>query len=331
MALQTPLIGLMAGLASAALFASAATPTPLAVVLFYLAALPCYIAGLGWGHKTAAISGLAGSAVIGAVTGPIGAAVFGLTIALPVVVISYLALLARPAHEARGQAVAAAPPADANAVEWYPIGRLIMAMALLAAALACVGVLALGGTSATAYGEAFASLFERTVLKELGPDGPVAIDPARKGEVIALLSALMPAVTAFAWTLINVLNLWVASTILEKSGRALRPKPQFADMDIPGQWGLLLSISILLAMASGLIPILAGAVVGGLFAAYLVLGFVVLHAITRGNSLRPLILTASYTAVLLLGWVGVFVILLGLADAPFKLREKTRLTRNPPR
>ena len=43
------LLGAGAGLVSAALFASAATGTALAGILFYLAPLPICLAGLGWG------------------------------------------------------------------------------------------------------------------------------------------------------------------------------------------------------------------------------------------------------------------------------------------
>ena len=52
------LIGAGAGLVSAALFASAATATALAGVLFYLAPLPICLAGLGWGWMAAAIAAL---------------------------------------------------------------------------------------------------------------------------------------------------------------------------------------------------------------------------------------------------------------------------------
>ena len=57
--MPTPLIiGAGSGLVSAALFASAATATALAAVLFYLAPLPLFLAGLGWGTKAALVSAL---------------------------------------------------------------------------------------------------------------------------------------------------------------------------------------------------------------------------------------------------------------------------------
>jgi len=50
------IIGAGSGLISAALFASAATATALAGVLFYLAPLPICLAGLGWGGTAALVS-----------------------------------------------------------------------------------------------------------------------------------------------------------------------------------------------------------------------------------------------------------------------------------
>ena len=50
------LIGAGSGLVSAALFASAATATALAGVLFYLAPLPLCLAGLGWGGIAALLA-----------------------------------------------------------------------------------------------------------------------------------------------------------------------------------------------------------------------------------------------------------------------------------
>ena len=70
------LIGAGAGLVSAALFASAATATSLAGILFYLAPLPICLAGLGWGWIAAAVAALAGMVVVGGVLGLAPSAVF---------------------------------------------------------------------------------------------------------------------------------------------------------------------------------------------------------------------------------------------------------------
>ena len=133
----TPLlIGAGSGLVSAALFASAATATALAGVLFYLAPLPLCLAGLGWGGMAALFSALAGTVVIAASLGPATATIFALSIAAPTALLSHLALLSRPAPSPQGQAM--------NAVEWYPAGRIVGWAALIAGALAGILVLILG-------------------------------------------------------------------------------------------------------------------------------------------------------------------------------------------
>src|SRR4029078_6630174 len=95
------LIGAGAGLVSAALFASAATATSLAGILFYLAPLPICLAGLGWVCMPAAIAALAGMVVVGGVLGLAPGAVFAGAIAMPMAVLCYLALLSRPAAAPR--------------------------------------------------------------------------------------------------------------------------------------------------------------------------------------------------------------------------------------
>ena len=57
------LIGLGAGAASALLFASVASGSPLSVLLFYLAPLPILIAAIGWSHWAALFA--AGAAALG--------------------------------------------------------------------------------------------------------------------------------------------------------------------------------------------------------------------------------------------------------------------------
>jgi len=118
------IIGAGSGLISAALFASAATATALAGVLFYLAPLPICLAGLGWGGTAALVSALIGTVVVAASLGPATAAIFAISIAAPMVLLVHLALLSRPVATPQGQVI--------GALEWYPPGRLVGWAALIA-------------------------------------------------------------------------------------------------------------------------------------------------------------------------------------------------------
>ena len=110
------IIGAGSGLISAALFASAATATALAGVLFYLAPLPICLAGLGWGGTAALVSALIGTVVVAASLGPATAAIFAVSIGAPMVLlVASCAAVAARRHAAgtsrrRARMVSARPP-----------------------------------------------------------------------------------------------------------------------------------------------------------------------------------------------------------------------------
>src|SRR5262249_1641262 len=161
------LIGAGAGLVAAALFASAATATALAGVLFYLAPLPICLAGLGWGWLAAAVAALCGSVVAVSVLGLAAGAVFAGAIAMPLAALCYLALMSRPLIGPQGEAT--------GALEWYPIGRLVGWTAVIAGVLAAVMVLTLG-YDVDSYRDSIKGLLQNSALKELDRDGSVIND-----------------------------------------------------------------------------------------------------------------------------------------------------------
>jgi Na+-driven multidrug efflux pump len=66
----------------------------------------------------------------------------------------------------------------------------------------------------------------------------------------------------------------------------------------------------------------AGVLAASLSIAYAIVGFAVLHMITRGMGSRPFTLGSTYVAVLILGWPVLVMSLLGLADTAFDLRGR---------
>jgi hypothetical protein len=66
----------------------------------------------------------------------------------------------------------------------------------------------------------------------------------------------------------------------------------------------------------------AGVFAASLFMAYAIMGFAVLHAITRGMASRALALTGAYVAVVVIGWPILAVSMLGLAEAAFSIRAR---------
>jgi hypothetical protein len=91
-----------------------------------------------------------------------------------------------------------------------------------------------------------------------------------------------------------------------------------------------LAAAVALSFVANLAGVLSGVVAAGLLMAYGVLGFAVLHSITRGLNGRGFLLGGSYAASLLLGWPVLALCLLGLIEAAIGLRARIAHTRAPP-
>lgn len=131
-------IAIAAGAAAALLFTAAISVTTAFTLLFFLAPLPLLIAGLGWGLAVGLAAGAAGVVALAVAMGVTPAALFAATAALPSALVVRLALLNR--------AAGGASEGDAAALgrEWYPEGRIVLAIALLAATLTAVLLVSMG-------------------------------------------------------------------------------------------------------------------------------------------------------------------------------------------
>jgi len=314
------LIGAGSGLISAALFASAATATALAGVLFYLAPLPVCLAGLGWGGMAALFSALTGTVIIGAVLGPATAAVFAISIAAPTALLTYLALLSRPALTPQGQQVAA--------LEWYPPGRIVGWAALIAGLLAGLLVLFLGYDQ-DSYRDSIREILNQSALKELDRDGTLFTDE-NIANLSTVLARALPAAFAVVWLTITLFNLWMAGLIVDASGRALRPWPDLHALELPNAFLLVFAAALAAAFLPGLPGLLATGLAGALLFAYVLQGLAVIHVYSQGVPARGLLLATVYLGILLLGWVAVIVAILGLAEPLLGLRQRANRGATPP-
>src|SRR5262249_37430942 len=144
-------VGLGAGAAAALLFASVASFSVFATLLFYLAPLPILIAALGWTHWAGLIAGFAAALSLGLTLGFYLFAAFLIGVALPAWWLAYLSQLARPVG---GN--------GAMMLEWYPIGRLLLWAALIAAALVIVAIPSFGTDKETLQA-GLRTAFERAI------------------------------------------------------------------------------------------------------------------------------------------------------------------------
>ena len=308
------LIGISAGAATALLFASVASGSALSVPLFYLAPLPILIAAMGWSHWAALIAALVAAAGLAAVFGSLFFIAFLIGIGLPAWWLGYLALLARPT-------------ATPGGLEWYPIGHLVFWAAIIGAGIVIAGILTLG-TDLDNFRASLRSALERMLnIQAREPSNPA--DTAPQSRLLDILVAVLPPAAAVLATITNVVNLWLAERIVKVSGRLRRAPSDLSAMKFPVYAPALAAVAVAASFLSGIVGISAGVFVASLLMAYAILGFAVLHMITRGMGSRPFTLGSTYVAVLIFGWPVLVMSLLGLADSAFDLRGRATRRRGP--
>lgn len=319
--MQFGLIGIGAGAAAALLFASVTSGAWLSIPLFYLAPLPIMIAGLGWSHWAALIAALTGALALAVAFGPVFFFSFLAGAGLPAWWLGYLAMLARPLGNG-----------GAAALEWYPPGRLVVWAAVLGGLVVVVAIPNFGFDA-----ESFRAGLRQALTHILRVDTEVPTNAplttpgvSNTSRLVDFLVAAIPPAAAVLATITNVLNLWLAARIVTFSGLLKRPWPPLAAMTFPRTLAAALAIAVALSFVGSLIGIVAGVVSASLLMAYGVLGFAVLHAITRGMTSRIFLLGGVYAAVLVLGWPVLALCLLGLIDAAIDLRARIAPTRGPP-
>lgn len=298
---QIVLVGLGAGAAASLLFASVVSGSITAVFLFYLAPLPIAIAALGWGH----VSGLIAAAVATAAIAIFSGVFF---FAVPVIAfgawwLAYLALLARPARDP-----------GSGALEWYPVGRLVLWAGVLGTLVVAAAVPNFG-TDQESLQAALRKTYER-ILHD-----PSLID--------VLVVAVPPAAAVFS-TVTSLFNLWLAARIVKISGRLARPWPDLAALTLPPASAGLLAVAIAGSFLPDLVGVLLGAFAASMLMVFAVLGFAVLHAITRGVSGRAFVLAGVYSVAIVLGWPVLAMSILGLAETALDIRGRVARKRGPP-
>jgi len=152
----------------------------------------------------------------------------------------------------------------------------------------------------------------------------------RDQSLIDILVVAVPPAAAVFSTVTNLLNLWLAARIVKISGRLRRPWPELAALTLPTSSSGLLAAAIAGSFLPDLFGVLSGAFAASLLMAFAILGFAVLHAITRGRSSRAVVLGAVYAAAGILGWPVLAISILGLAEAAFNIRSRFARKRGPP-
>ena len=312
--IATVLIAMAAGFASALMFASIISGALISVLLVYLAPLPLMVAALGWGPLGATIGGIAAATALGAIFSLPYCMAFVVAVALPAWWLGHLALLGRPL-------AAGSAPADHDAaLEWYPVGRILIWIVV------------------------FATITTTAILLTMGFDAPTIQDTMRSAWMHLLepagaklsdrmLDALVTIAPTAACTVIAMaltLNLWLAAKITATSRRLHRPWPDLKSTALPPLTLAGLCVAIAFCFSGGLLAIVAQIVTAALMIAYMLTGFAVLHTLTLALKSRALWLGCTYLIVVVFAWAVLAIAILGIADAVFELRQRFLRGRPPP-
>jgi hypothetical protein len=299
--LQIVLVGLGAGAAAALLFASVISGSIAAIFLFYLAPLPILIAAVGWSHIAGLIAAASATGAVSLLSGTF-------FIAVPVIAfgawwLGYLVLLARPAVNGGG-----------GALEWYPVGRLVLWAAVIGTLVVAAAVPNFGTDQ-----ETLQSGLRKTYERLLND----------KALIDVLVVAVPPAAAVFS-TVTNLVNLWLAARVVSISGRLTRPWPELAALSLPMSAAGLLTAAIAGSFLPDLLGVLSGAFAASLLMAFAIVGLAVLHAITRGMGSRGVVLAGVYATALILTWPLLAISILGLAETLLNIRGRVARKRGPP-
>jgi Predicted membrane protein (DUF2232) len=314
------LIAIAAGCASALMFASIVSGALISLLLFYLAPLPLMVAAMGWGPLAATVGGISAATGLGAIFGLPYCIAFVVTVALPAWWLGHLALLGRPTTPSATSGNGAAPAAPV--LEWYPVGRILLWISGFAILTTLAALLTLGTDAAAITGS-----MRRGLLRIIGPR-----DAASAGETEQWVDALVmiaPMAAAIVTTITLTLNLWLAAKITATSGRLHRSWPDLKSTALPPMTLAALCVALAFCFSSGLLAIVAQTVTTALMMAYALTGFAVLHTLTLALKSRAFLLSCAYVIVVVFTWPLLAMVVLGIADAAFGLRQRY-LSRRPP-
>ena len=316
------LIAIAAGCASALMFASIISGALISLLLLYFAPLPLMVAALGWGPLAATIGGIMAATGLGAIFGLSFCIAFAVMMALPAWWLGHLALLGRPMANAAPSGNGAAPVSPA--LEWYPIGRLLLWIASFAVLITMATLLTFGTDAAT-----ITETMRAGLLQILGPRVAASSDEIRQR--IDAVVMIAPAAAANSTMTMLTLNLWLAATITATSGRLHRPWPVLKSTELPPMTLAALSAAIAFCFTGGLLAMLAQTVTAALLMTYALTGLAVLHTLTLGLKSRALWLSCTYAILVVSGgWLVITMVILGIADAIFGLRQRYLRGRPPP-
>lgn len=303
------LIGAGGGLASVAMFYSAARGgVGFSMLLLPLVPLPLMIAGFGWGLPAAIAAAVTSTIALAFAVAPSFAAGYACSLALPVIGLTHLLTLARYNP-------------DGTLVDWFPAGRILMAIALYGAALPVL-MIALEGGSYALMAPEFTRFFNQLAAQAPIGSSWRTMDAAQIQSLVDLWVKLMPGVIASYWTIFFAINAYLAARIVRISGRFVRPWPNLHWLTFPPLFALAFLAAIGGVAIGGSLRELGIGAIGAFSVAFLLQGLSVIHAIAKQRAATWLI-SAVYAAIIVGGALAMpLITVLGLAETVTRLRSR---------
>jgi stage V sporulation protein SpoVS len=311
---RAQLIPLGAGVVAALLHLSVTLGSPGAFMLAYFAQAPIVATGLALGCMPAAVAAAIAAVLVALGSPGVGAlSLFVLTSALPVLIIVYFAIQNR-IRDGEG---------EDGSVEWYPVGRLLGWLTVLALVAFVAAYLVFLGAENGVRGAT-----ETYLRNVLGALRNVQADTAAVDQLITTMAAIFPAVAAASWLLMIVVNGVMAQKFLTASGKNLRPIPAYSEIEVPIWPAAVVIFGALVAIFGGnagffgINVMLIGTI------PFFFIGLAVLHSISAAWPGRLFLLVGAYLFLVLLVWPAAIIALLGLIEHWVRLRERMHARRS---
>ena len=213
---------------------------------------------------------------------------------------------------------------DAGQRVWYPVGRLLVWLAGMAAAFFGAGLLYFVGEDGGLVGAVESHLLATAdLLEKSDTTGQVFTNTAEAIRQSAADGArLLPATLSLSWMLSVMLNGMLAQAILHRSEHNFRPSPDYQHLELPKALSYLAAGALVLSFAPGNLGFVAGTLAAIAIWPFFIMGLIVVHVISRRLSARFMLLAAFYLFLLGLGWPAALVAGLGLMDQWMGLRRQ---------
>ncbi|WP_099555875.1 DUF2232 domain-containing protein [Hartmannibacter diazotrophicus] len=264
------LIGILSGLAAAALFAAPyAGGGFMTLPLPFISALPIVIASLGWGTTIGLVSVAVATLVAAVHEGPIAAGLYLVIVGLPAAGYSYLYGLARPGQSAHANG------GEASGMEWFPYGKILVVIAALSAITAIIAFSVSNFSVDTFVNESVDALRDR--LDELN-----AQDSEAFVETLRFYVSFFPFFAGLGLTASMALTLWLGGLVVRYSGRFSRPSDNLPEtLRLPPALVFVAAGSAFLSVEDGSLGFAMRSIAGAATMVLAISGYALAHLVAR--------------------------------------------------